>query len=80
MEITHSPILLCSSAEDQHPQNQGKPQDGEGPANAPGRSLCIRPLREKGAVQALTLCSEAGQPVSILVGPPSLPSSLVLNP
>lgn len=25
-------ILLCSSAEDQNPQNQGKPQDGDAPA------------------------------------------------
>lgn len=31
-------ILLCGLAEDQNPQNQGKPQDGEAPANAQGRS------------------------------------------
>lgn len=29
-------ILLCSSAEYQNPQNQGKPQDGEAPAHAQG--------------------------------------------
>lgn len=61
-------ILLCSSAEDQNPQNQGKPQDGKAPA------------RTEQTAQALTSCSKAWEHVWILVGSLSLPSNLVLNP
>lgn len=32
-------ILLCNSAEDQNPQNQGKPQDGDAPAKDQGKEL-----------------------------------------
>lgn len=62
-------ILLCISAEDQNPQNQGKPQDRE----APARTV-------QAVAQALTSCSKAWEHVLILVESPSLPSNLVLNP
>lgn len=72
-------VLLCSSAEDQNSQNQGKPQDGEAPANTQGRSLWIQPGTEQTMAQAMISCSRAWEHVSILVGSPSLPSNLVLN-
>lgn len=58
IEITPQ-TLLCSSAEDQKSQNKGKPQDGEAPANAQGRSSRIQPRTEQTIAQALTSCSKA---------------------